>query len=78
MLGDWTESYLPAGTLSINVKEPIQNGNSFYRRELCLTNATEKIEFCQDDLIYQREFFVSMSEPVMAIILLQIAILKCQ
>lgn len=67
VLGDWTESYLPAGTLSINVKEPIQNGNSFYRRELCLTNATEKIEFCQDDLIYQREFFVSMSEPVMAI-----------
>ncbi|WP_368231165.1 glycosyl hydrolase family 95 catalytic domain-containing protein, partial [Blautia wexlerae] len=49
------------------MKEPIQNGNSFYRRELCLTNATEKIEFCQDDLIYQREFFVSMSEPVMAI-----------
>lgn len=61
------KGYLPAGTLSINVKEPIQNGNSFYRRELCLTNATEKIEFCQDDLIYQREFFVSMSEPVMAI-----------
>ena len=23
VLGDWTESYLPAGTLSINVKEPI-------------------------------------------------------
>ena len=67
VLGDWTESYLPAGTLSINVKVPTQKGNSFYRRELCLTNATEKIEFCQDDLIYQREFFVSMSEPVMAI-----------
>ena len=67
VLGDWTESYLPAGTLCIDAKVPMQKENSFYKRELSLANAIEKIEYCQDDLVYQREVFVSMVEPVMAI-----------
>ncbi len=67
VLGDWTESYLPAGTLCIDAKVPMQKENSFYKRELSLTNAIEKIEYGQDDLVYQREVFVSMVEPVMAI-----------
>ena len=65
ILGDWTESYLPAGNLWIDVKVPEWKGET-YRRSLSLNEAIERISCCQERQTYQREFFVSMSDPVMA------------
>lgn len=67
ILGDWTESYLPAGNLHIDVKVPQLKENGIYRRELSLKNAVEQVYYEQDEQRYQREFFVSMSDQVMAL-----------
>lgn len=67
ILGDWTESYLPAGNLNIDVKVPELSENGNYERRLLLNKAIEKIEFRQDGQLYQREFLVSAAEPVMAL-----------
>lgn len=66
ILGDWTESYLPAGNLNIDVKVPELKERGLYQRELSLKDALEHVVYQQDGQVYQREFFVSMSEPVMA------------
>ena len=67
ILGDWTESYLPAGNLNIDVKVPELSENGNYERRLLLNKAIEKIEFRLDGRLYQREFLVSAAEPVMAL-----------
>ena len=67
VLGDWTESYLPAGNLKIDVKVPVLTEAGSYKRQLSFKEAIENVEFCQEGKRYQREFFVSMSEPVMAL-----------
>ena len=67
VLGDWTESYLPAGNLKIDVKVPVLTEAGSYKRQLSFKEAIENVEFCQEGKRYQREFFVSMAEPVMAL-----------
>lgn len=66
ILGDWTESYLPAGTLHIDMKLPEENAKSYMRR-LSLNQAVEKVICAYEDTTYQREVFVSMADPVMAV-----------
>ena len=67
ILGDWTESYLPAGNLHIDANIPELKEHGSYQRQLSLKDALEQVVYCQDGQGYQREFFVSMSEPVMAL-----------
>lgn len=67
VLGDWTESYLPAGNLCIDVKTPELEGSGTYNRQLSLKEAIERVDYCQEHQHYQRELFVSMTEPVMAV-----------
>lgn len=66
ILGDWTESYLPAGNLNISIKTPVLMENGTYKRQLSFKDAIEKVELYQKGQCYQREFLVSMAEPVMA------------
>ena len=63
ILGDWTESYLPAGNLHIDANIPELKEHGSYQRQLSLKDALEQVVYCQDGQGYQREFFVSMSEP---------------
>ena len=67
ILGDWTESYLPAGNLHIDANIPELKEHGSYQRQLSLKDALEQVVYRQDGQGYQREFFVSMSEPVMAL-----------
>lgn len=70
VLGDWTESYLPAGNLKIDVKVPVLTEAGSYKRQLSFKEAIENVEFCQEGKRYQRGFFVSMAEPVMHFIII--------
>lgn len=67
ILGDWTESYLPAGNLYIDTNVPELKEHGSYQRQLSLRDALEQVVYRQDGQVYQREFFTSMSEPVMAL-----------
>ena len=67
ILGDWTESYLPAGNLHIDANIPELKEHGSYQRQLSIKDALEKVVYRQDGQGYLREFFVSMSEPVMAL-----------
>lgn len=67
VLGDWTESYLPAGTLSIDMKLQEDAAKQGYIRQLSLNHAVETIVCATKSGKYKREMFVSMADPVMAI-----------
>ena len=67
ILGDWTESYLPAGNLHIEANIPELKEHGSYQRQLSIKDALEQVVYRQDGQGYLREFFVSMSEPVMAL-----------
>ena len=67
ILGDWTESYLPAGNLHIDANIPELKEHGSYQRQLSIKDALEQVVYRQDGQGYLREFFVSMSEPVMAL-----------
>lgn len=66
VLGDWTEGYLPAGNLCIDMKVPSFTKKGTYQRTLSLEKAVEQVIYHVNGSSYQREFFVSMAEPVMA------------
>ncbi|MCI6005922.1 MAG: glycoside hydrolase family 95 protein [Blautia sp.] len=67
VLGDWTESYLPAGTLHIDIKLQENASEHEYVRQLSLNHAIETITCTTKSGKYKREMFVSMADPVMAI-----------
>ena len=57
ILGDWTESYLPAGNLYIDTNVPELKEHGSYQRQLSLRDALEQVVYRQDGQVYQREFF---------------------
>lgn len=79
IIGDWTESYLPAGNLHIDANIPELKEHGSYQRQLSIKDALEQVVYRQDGQGYLREFFVSMSEPVMALHIeqMQAAVWNC-
>ena len=61
------QSYLPAGNLHIDANIPELKEHGSYQRQLSIKDALEQVVYRQDGQGYLREFFVSMSEPVMAL-----------
>ena len=62
ILGDWTDSYLPAGRLNMNLQMSGQTPGG-YVRQLSLNHAVETVASAG----YKRELFVSMADPLLAV-----------
>ena len=56
ILGDWTESYLPAGNLHIEANIPELKEHGSYQRQLSIKDALEQVVYRQDGQGYLREF----------------------
>ncbi|WP_455168620.1 glycosyl hydrolase family 95 catalytic domain-containing protein, partial [Aegicerativicinus sediminis] len=63
--GEFSESYMPLGTLFI--KNNNGEGYSNYRRELDLKNAISTVTYTQNGIDYKREYFVSHPDSIMVI-----------
>lgn len=63
--GVFSESFMPLGTLKINLKhqEDVQN----YYRELDIDNAISKVTYKVNNVNFSREYFVSQPDQVMVI-----------
>ena len=66
ILGNWTECYLPAGTLHLHFMHE-SDEYCRYRRELNLNNAVYCNEYQIQDTQFHREMFTSMQDSVLAI-----------
>jgi len=62
--GSFSESYAPIGTLLVNLNH--QKSFKDYRRELDISNAVAKTQYKIGNTDYEREYFVSHPEKVMA------------
>lgn len=62
ILGDWTDSYLPAGRLDMSLQMSGQAPGG-YVRQLSLNHAVETVASAG----YKRELFVSMADPLLAV-----------
>lgn len=64
-LGDWTESYLPLGSLHIEQK----NASSYedYRRELDLEKAITRSQYRTQDVLYEKEVFCSSDQKAIIV-----------
>lgn len=63
--GKFSESYAPLGTLFIHVQH--KGAAKKYSRELDLSQATSKISYEVDGVLFTREYFISHPDQVMAI-----------
>ncbi|GAA4302562.1 glycoside hydrolase family 95 protein [Aestuariibaculum suncheonense] len=63
--GPFTQSYAPLGTMLINFKE--QDTFTNYYRELDISNAISKVNYQNNGATFQREYFVSHPDQIMAI-----------
>ena len=63
--GKFSESYAPLGTLFIHVQH--RGAAKKYSRELDLSQATSKISYEVDGVLFTREYFISHPDQVMAI-----------
>ena len=59
MLGEYTESYLPLGRLSVKYSYPGNGDIADYRRELLLNDATASVSYRADGIKFTREYFAS-------------------
>ena len=62
ILGDWTDSYLPAGKLNVSLQMPEETAEK-YIRQLSLNHALETVTSAG----YRRELFVSMADSLLAV-----------
>lgn len=62
ILGDWTESYLPLGTLRI--KGPLTKDVTDYERSLDLEKAIFHAHYTSQDVRYEKEAFCSFNDKV--------------
>lgn len=67
VLGDWTESYLPAGALEIEFKTENDQNIRDYCRSLSLNDALQDTSWETDTGKFGRELFASMEDSVLAI-----------
>jgi alpha-L-fucosidase 2 len=63
--GAFSESYAPLGTLYIDFKD--QGTCKNYYRELNISNAISKVSYEANGIQYQREYFISHPDQIMAI-----------
>jgi alpha-L-fucosidase 2 len=63
--GKFSESYAPLGTLFVNVQH--KGAAKKYSRELDISQATSKISYEVDGVLFTREYFISHPDQVMAI-----------
>lgn len=63
VLGEWTEAYQPAGSLSVNLGLEYDFFN--FHRELDLNNAVARSEFFYKGYKYEREVFCSAADNVL-------------
>lgn len=63
-LSEYSESYLSIGTLFLSFKEGKMQS---YQRSLDLSTGMAEVAYCQDEVWYHREYFISMEEQVMVI-----------
>lgn len=66
MLGDWTECYLPAGDLILELDKE-SGENDTYHRELSLNRGLVSCRWENGKVQYEKETFVSMKERVLAV-----------
>lgn len=67
-LGDWTDSYLPAGNLRLTIEGSKGVGQEKeYVRELSLNDALQATRWEAEGVRYEKELFASMAEPVLVI-----------
>lgn len=68
VLGDWTDSYLPAGNLRLTIEGSKGVGQEKeYARELLLNDALQATRWQADGVHYEKEMFASMAEPVLVL-----------
>lgn len=72
LLGDWTEAYLPLGSIKISMNGEDQIGlkqddKKPYARSLNLQNAIYQSEFCYNGIMVKKEMFCSMKDPILAV-----------
>lgn len=67
ILGDWTESYLPAGALNIDLEEKDGKDVTDYHRMLSLNHAVQTTCWKMDNQNFCKEMFVSMADNLLAI-----------
>ncbi len=63
--GAYSQSFAPLGTIFIDFDN--QKNFSNYKRELDISNAVSKVSYNVDGTTYQREYFVSYPDQIMAI-----------
>ncbi|WP_111307885.1 glycoside hydrolase family 95 protein [Confluentibacter sediminis] len=63
--GAYSQSYAPLGTMFINYKD--QENFKNYHRELDLNNAVSKVTYESNGVTFQREYFISYPDQIMAI-----------
>ena len=63
--GTFSESYAPLGTMYIRFKD--QDVYQDYHRELDISNAVSKVSYEVNGIKYQREYFISNPDQIMAI-----------
>ncbi len=66
IFGDWTECYLPAGNLYIDLQGS-RESISGYERELQLQEAVYRDTWERDGKLYRKEVFVSLCDDVLAL-----------
>ena len=67
VLRDWTAAYLPAGTVEVQIQTANEkNAITEYNRELSLNDALHKVKWIENEITYQKESFVSMSDNIFA------------
>lgn len=67
MLGDWTEGYLPAGTLILDIITGDRGSITDYNRQLSLNHALQNTRWKMDGASFNKEMFVSMADQVLAV-----------
>ncbi|MCW3805627.1 glycoside hydrolase family 95 protein [Plebeiibacterium marinum] len=63
--GEYSQSFAPLGTMYIDFAHPKESKE--YKRELDINDAVSKVSYSVDGVEYQREYFVSHPDQVMAI-----------
>ena len=67
VLRDWSAAYLPAGTVEVQIQTANEkNAITEYNRELSLNDALHKVKWIENEITYQKESFVSMSDNIFA------------
>ena len=63
--GEYSQSYAPLGTMSINYKN--QETFKNYHRELDISKAISKVSYESNGVEFQREYFISYPDQIMVI-----------